>query len=472
MNERVIPAALAALFLALGCFVLDMPGVQADEALFASVLFEPKVSPVGVRLIFGWVPAMCYPYIGTLKSGIFAVIWRFFEPSAATVHFPALVIGAMSIYIFTRTLQRLRQPIWAAILLATDATYLMTTRSDWGPVALQHLLAMAGVYAGVRYAQTIHLKWVAAAGFLFGLGFWDKITFLWILLALAAGVVTTARHLIKLLPMAVLTVFFALGCYPLLVYNYKTGGNSFKGRSSLDTGAVWPKTEVFWGSLGNANIFGAGTEHALPPVKPATPIAAAASRFDFTLPLLPWVFAAGVLAAPWLWRSPLYRFSIVALAAGSGYMLLLNGAGNSVHHTVLLWPLPHLIAASLPLRRWMFVLLVGANLLQVNHFYGQFLRRAVSVEWSDATAALAARLKGDPRPYRILDWGIYDSIHLLNRGKNDLRIGPGPGGRFISHVPQLTFFPTDVKLITEETITDSAGRPVFLISRPAPIEGK
>ena len=87
MNERLVPTAVAALFLALGCFVLDLPGVQADEALFASVLFEPKASPVGVRLLFGSVPAMCYPYIGTLKSGIFAVIWRFFEPSAATVRF-------------------------------------------------------------------------------------------------------------------------------------------------------------------------------------------------------------------------------------------------------------------------------------------------------------------------------------------------------------------------------------------------
>ena len=28
--------------------------------------------------------------------------------------------------------------------------------------------------------------------------------------------------------------------------------------------------------------------------------------------------------------------------------------------------LPHLIAASLPLRRWMIVLMVGANLLQVS----------------------------------------------------------------------------------------------------------
>jgi len=460
------------LFLGLGSFVLDLPGVQADEAMFASVLFEAKASPVTVRLIFGKFPAMCYPYIGTLKTGIFAVVWRFFEPSAATVHLPALMIGALSIYIFTRLLQRLQQPIWAAVLLATDATYLMTTRSDWGPVALQHLLAVAGTYAGVRYAQTMQLKWVAAAGFLFGLGFWDKITFLWILFALAAGVVTTARHLIRPLPVAVLAVFFGLGCYPLLVYNYKTGGGSFNGNVALDSDPVWRKVELFWHCLGNEDIFAVGGEHALPAVEPAGPIAAALSRLDLTFPLFPWLFAAGVLGAPWFWRSPLYRFSLTGLIAGYTYMFLLKNAGTGPHHTVLLWPLPHLIAASLPLRRWIVVLVVGANLLQINHFYAQFLRREVSVKFSDATTALAARLKGDPRPYYILDWGIYESIHLLNQGKNDLRIGRGPDVRLISHVPHLTFFPTDVNSIPEETITDSAGRPVFLISRPAPLDGK
>ena len=75
-------------------------------------------------------------------------------------------------------------------------------------------------------------------------------------------------------------------------------------------------------------------------MEPTNPFAAAVSRFDFTFPILPWEFAVRLLTPPWLWRSPLYRFSIAALAAGYGYMLLLNGAGYSPHHTVLLWTCP------------------------------------------------------------------------------------------------------------------------------------
>jgi hypothetical protein len=385
----------------------------------------------------------------------------------------------LTVYLFARILQRLKQPPWAAILLATDATYLMTTRSDWGPVALQHLLAMAGVYAGVRYAQTLHLAWVAAAGFLFGLGFWDKITFLWILFALGVGVLVTLRHLIKPIPVAVLAGFFMLGCYPLIVFNVKTGGSSFKGNGLLDTGPIWHKAETLWLGLGNINLFGVGNGHSLPPVEPVTPIAAILSKLDYTFPLLPWFFAASLLGAPWLIRSPFYRFYLAATIAGYAYMFLLKNAGGGAHHVVLLWPLPHLLVASLPLRRWMLVLLVAANLLQINHFYAQFLRKEVSVEWSDADAALAARLKNDPRTYRVLDWGIIDSIYLLTKGRADLLIGAAPPGqpaRYISHVSQLLILPIDSDkvgpLIPEETIADSAGRPVFVISRSAPIEGK
>jgi 4-amino-4-deoxy-L-arabinose transferase-like glycosyltransferase len=464
MRERALPLALAAVFLVLGSFVLELPGVQADEALFAGVLFQPKVEPVNARLLFFRFPAMVFPYIGTLKTGIYALVWRFFEPSPASVHFLAVVLGALSIYIFARLLQRLRQPLWAAVLLATDATYLFTIRCDWGPVALQHLLAISGVYAVVRYAQTEHLKWVALAGFLFGLGFWDKITFLWILFALAAGLLATARNLLKVKPIAIGAGSFLAGCYPLLVYNWKTNGNSFKGNAVLDSPAAWRKTEVLWGALGDLNVFNAGREHALPP--------AGTYLFDFTWPLLPWLFAAGLLGAPWLWKSFFYRFYLVAMIAGYGYMFSLQNAGGGAHHVVLLWPLPHLIASSLPLRRWMLGLVVAANLLQVNHYYAQIVRREVSVEWSDASTRLAVRLRDDPGTYRVLDWGIFDTLHLLTKGKTDLYYGPGPGGKYITHVPKLTFQPHDLELIPEETITDSAGRPVFVISRRAPDEGK
>ncbi|MBI2685802.1 MAG: glycosyltransferase family 39 protein [Acidobacteria bacterium] len=476
MKERILPLTLSAAFLLLGSFVLDLPGIQSDEALFASVLNNPNIPPVSnVRLMGMRFPSMSFPYIGTLKTAIYALVWCIVEPSPATVHFPVLVIGAISVYLFARILQLLRLPPFAAIFLATDAVFLMTIRSDWGPVALQHLLAIAGVYAVVRFAQTQRMRWVAAAGFAFGLGVWDKITFIFILIALTAGALATARNLLKPKPLALGFLFFLAGCYPFLVYNYKTGGKSFNDRALLDTGPVFEKVRMLWQCLGNENLFAVGSPRALPPVATASYFAA----IDYTFPLFPWLVAAALLALPWLWRNPVYRFSLTAAIAGFGAMFALQNLGSGPHHIILLWPLPHLLSGALPLRKWMIAAVVIANLFQINHFYAQFLRREVAVEWSDAIAALAAlaaRLKYDTRPYRILDWGIYDSIHLLNRGGTRLFVGPWAGERHIGRVPQLSISPIDpgpsVRLIPEETIADSAGRPVFILYRSEPVERK
>jgi len=480
---------LALLFLVLGSFALDLPGIQTDEALFASV-FNPKIPPVPVRLLIAHVPAMCFPYIGALKSALFALIWRVFEPSSASVHFPVVVLGALSIYLFARLLQRLNQAPWAALLLATDATYLMTIRSDWGPVALQHLFAIGGTLCLVRYAQTLHLKWVAAAGFTLGLGFWDKITFLWILFGLGVAILATpARKFIKPIPLSILALTFLAGCYPLLVFNYKTAGSSFQGDStaSLDTGFLRIKPNQVWTALGDANIFGVKYPHALPPVEPVTPIASIVSKVDYALhpylpPLQAWLFVAALLAAPWLWKNGVYRFAFIALTAGYGYMFALKNAGQGFHHIVLLWPLPHILIAALPLRRWMLLLVVAANLLQINHFYAQLLRRETGSDWSDASVPLAQHVRNSPHNHIVLDWGIYDTLHLLNRGSDNLFMGPlqpdrNPTDfRYISHTPQLVILPIDSghkhRLEPETTIPDSAGRPVFVIYRAVPVEGK
>jgi hypothetical protein len=450
------PLALAAAFLALGSFFLDLPGIQSDEALFASVLYHPKgPPPVTVRVIFGSFPAMCYPYIGTLKTHLFSLYSRLLSPSPASVHFFALLLGALSIFLFAHLLQRLHQPLWAALLLATDATYLFTIRSDWGPVALQHLTAIAAVSAALRYAESRKLIWIAAAGFLLGLGLWDKITFLWILIALAAGLLVSAPRLIAPKPAAVLLLAFALGAYPFLVYNVKTNGNSFRNKGSIDTGPVWRKAHLVWQCLGNYNLFQAKNPAPAP-----------------TLPLQPWLLLAALAALPWYWKYPVYRFSAAAMLAGYAAMFALADSGSGPHHAVLLWPLPHLLIAALPRRRWLLSAAVLANLLQINNFYTQLNLRDVSVEWSDASTRLAHYLSTRPGTYRVLDWGIYDTLHLLTQGKSDLYYGPGPAFRYITHVPELAIFPQNTPLIPEQTIPDSTGRPIFIIARPASVERK
>jgi hypothetical protein len=44
-----------------------------------------------------------------------------------------------------------------------------------------------------------------------------------------------------------------------------------------------------------------------------------------------------------------------------------------------------------------------------------------------------ALAKDRPGTYRVLDWGIFDTLHLLTEGKTDLYYGEGPDG--IYHRP-------------------------------------
>ena len=78
--------------------------------------------------------------------------------------------------------------LFATALLATDSSFLLTTRWDWGPVAIQHLCMVGGVLAIVRFAQSLKLSWLFAGFFAFGVGIWDKAIFAWSLVGLGMAV--------------------------------------------------------------------------------------------------------------------------------------------------------------------------------------------------------------------------------------------------------------------------------------------
>ena len=110
---------------------------------------------------------MLMTYVGAVKSYIWKPFVRNLGPSAATVRIPAVLIGGLTIWLFYLLMKRLaglRAALTGAALLATDATYIITTRWDWGPVALQHLFTVGGVLSIVRFTETQRLagwRWAA-----------------------------------------------------------------------------------------------------------------------------------------------------------------------------------------------------------------------------------------------------------------------------------------------------------------------
>ena len=101
---------------------------------------------------------------------------------------------------------------------------------------------------------------------------------------------------------------------------------------------------------------------------------------------MPYAILLAIPLALFYWKAPASRAARFAIVSGGITflaMVVTRNAGTSIHHTVLLWPMPHLLVgaafSSLPWR-WLRVglvsLLVASNLLVINQYIAQFNRMA------------------------------------------------------------------------------------------------
>jgi len=75
-----IPLASSILFILIGLAFIPKAGIQNDEALFASGIYEQSGIAQSVKILGHRIPIMLNSYLGTLKSWIYAPIFRFWRP--------------------------------------------------------------------------------------------------------------------------------------------------------------------------------------------------------------------------------------------------------------------------------------------------------------------------------------------------------------------------------------------------------
>jgi hypothetical protein len=261
------------------------------------------------------------------------------------------------------------------------------------------------------------------------------------------------------------------------------------------------------------------------PHSPRTPLERVSARVAwFTgAPRFNLLFAAfclALLVAP-LAGGPERRailFALISMALAWAQMFFNAGTGSSVHHTILLWPLPQMVigislaAASrrlgpraVPAAAAVLAVMMAWGLAVTNGYYSRLVRNGPAGEWSDAVFQLSTYFSKTPASEIFaVDWGIMDSLRLLNRGR--LRLGrvdvladdsvltsaeqnrwtkliSRPDNLFVTHTTEFVFFSAvDRKLErfardngfrrqTIATISDSYQRPTFEIYRfvPAPL---
>jgi hypothetical protein len=530
IHEHAAALACAAAFFAQGYVFIRRVGVQHDESLFAGALLRPLEVWTSVEVFGRRVPLGLDAYLGCLKAWLYAPLLKLWRPSVFSLRVPVLLAGAVIIWLLFRLMRRWAGPGAAAAacaLLATESVFVLTTVLDWGPVALQHLLTVLALWLLWRFHETGRLWRLALGSLVCGLALWDKATFLWMLAGLAVGAaVAFRRELGRLLTarnLAVGVCGLLVGASPLIYSSLTSPERLQRASGGLSTEHYLAKAAILARTLDGSGLFGYLTRLEAPPAPQAPEtrvekIALAVSRglgrpdshYQF------WAAAVALLLLPLLWKSPARRLMVFSLAAFLVAWLSMAATargGMSVHHIVLLWPLPQILtgaAASqiprlLPRRgRLLAVVLMGvvclSGLAVTNHYLVQLIERGTPVAWTDASYPLWERLNTMRiRDLYALDWGIVGPVRWLGGGRLPLRgwlpMEPGwqerqwaafrnvvsePDNCYIAHTAGSEFFPGQRQALSRfaaqqgfreeilSVISDRHGRPVFELFRYVP----
>jgi hypothetical protein len=458
----VIVALLCCLYFAgMGLVFLPYTGAQYDEVLFGSAIYPPISVEYAIETRFGRVPIMLMSYLGALKAWVYKPILMVAGPSRMVLRVPTLLAAAVAIWLFFLAARRLIGP-WPALfgtaLLATDVNYLLTSLYDWGPVAMQHLLFACALYGAVRFVQEpregVRWRWLSLASFAIGLALWDKAVVIWLAGGLGLALLLVfpkelARIVLR--PWLAIPAIAALlaGAAPLLKYNVVNPMKTLTAGVHV-TSAEYPgKVRLLDMALAGDGLFGYISREQ----SPATPVAlrsweSAVVRLNDWLgrprhSLQQALTVLSLLAIPALLFGPHGRLALwigMGAAITCFVMFSTGNAGGSVHHIVLLWPLPQLLIALtaaegirvLPTRfrklpAALVLLAVFTNLAVANSLLADLARNGSSVIWSDAMGNLI-RVAGNRPGHELIatEWGILEQVRFFSKGR--ISFLPGSDG--------------------------------------------
>jgi 4-amino-4-deoxy-L-arabinose transferase-like glycosyltransferase len=509
----LIPGLISGVFLLIGLIFTPLAGIQTDEALFASPLFTPSAGPFRIRVFHYDIPLMVMTYIGTLKTLLYWPVFALFGANAWSLRIPAILLGAGSVFAFYLLVKKVlgSQPaFWGALLLATDPVFLLTTTFDWGPVAMEHFLLVLSCFLFARFhTEPTRPGFLRGAAFCLGLALWNKAIFLWALggLGVATAMVfpREVRANLSSRNLRILASFFLLGCLPFVLYNLRSRSATLRENAHLELASIPGKFQHLQLAANGTSLFGylVSEEYEGPEKIPATPLGKASvalrnlvgekreTYFFYGLGAL-------LLAVPWWWKSRAARFSAIFVAVAWLAMASTHDAGGAAHHVILLWPFPILFAVAALRWRGLLVISVAMNLLVLNQYFAQFQTHGPAAVFSDAIYPLSEHLKNTTGPIYHTDWGYYDSLILLHKGKLQIRslsddiaaeiptpaqqralenMLADPQATVVAHAADRDIYPQQNKKLTAieqrsgytrgqvRTITDSNGRPVFEVFR-------
>lgn len=494
--HAAIIAALLAVFIIAGAGFIPLFGPQEDETLFTPTALPGQcgLSP-GFEIAGRHIPLMLMSYVGALKGWIYKPVFAIWEPSVWSLRIPALLIAALAIFVTTRVLALAAGPaagVIIAALLATDASYLLTSVFDWGPVAIQHLLLASAAYFFLRFQSSAGAGNAFLAGLLTGLALWNKMIAIWFLAGLGAGLLTCYPRSIAawLRPRIAAAALggVLLGAAPLIAFNLAENWPTIRENASMEKPELWNKALMVRITLEGSVMFG----YLFDEVEGGESI-----RRGFRSSLLPYALLLAIPAGLILAT----RQTLFLLIAGivAWLFMVTSRGGGAAHHAVLLAPVPHAIVAIAAARllesRTRLVRLAAAagclaaavsGLLVIQHYRVSGRTSTGGPGWTNALFELGRQLQRYPDRWVVLtDWGTHNNLCFLAPEAHFASLDPAPDAMThaidgadalaIRSLGNQRFFPESADVLTNHairlgkqvrvaaTVRDTRGEPKFEI---------
>jgi hypothetical protein len=185
LSYTLVAVALA-YFVAMASRQIALPGLYYDEVLFVNAATGGVYDGFVAQRILG-VPVMLMPYIGALKAWLYSPIFSVFGISPATIRLPSIFIALLTLGV-TFNLARLTfPPLYSAllvVLMAFDPIFIIMSKLDSGPVVLMMFLKTLALWFFFQCLLTSSPRYLWGLAITCALGLYDKLNFIWFVLAL------------------------------------------------------------------------------------------------------------------------------------------------------------------------------------------------------------------------------------------------------------------------------------------------
>lgn len=356
------PYVLLAAALAFLCWctltTISRPGLHYDEALFVNAaLGGHYANGAFVADRFHGLVTMVMPYVGALKSWLWAPVFAVFGVDVESIRVPAVVVVVATVGLAFRMARRQFGPWPAAllaVLMATDPAYMTMAKTDFGPVALSGFLRVGALAAYFAWARTesVRYLWLLAAAI--ALGLFNKVDFLAFAGAFAVtavvvdhrGIVRQIRRrpLPSLLPAAALLPVLLLEYVQIVVPARRLTP------ASPDIG-IFDRISQAWGLY--RGTFDGTSFYLFMTTEPlhlrTAVVAATIAAVVLATALVAWWLLGrlrGAADAQLAASAHTTAFLLVLLLTMAA-VLTATPQAMGPHHAILLWPLPALLAVSL-----------------------------------------------------------------------------------------------------------------------------